>query len=343
MSRFDLSTALITVSAAVPRVLPHVLKWPPPSLSEVYDVIVALNPVVSHYLLTILAIVIQWILTVLTQSFGWNDRVWALLPPLWGCLYSFHPYLSEDRKTDGKLDLRLSVMTILTLLWGLRLTANTVRRGYYSWGFEDYRYAWIRKHKITNRFVFWIVFLSFVCGQCTILLSLITTPFYFAWIRRGDTPNFNAIDIVATLGVTVGIVMEAIADEQQWRFQLRKQAYLQNKKSEKSDSKKGGVTADEEDGFCQSGLFAWCRHPNYFSEMAIWCFFYLFSVSCSGRWFNWCIIGPVLYIVLFQITTPMAETISSSKYPAYAGYQNRVARLVLMPPSSKQKRSTKQD
>lgn len=132
MSRFALGTILLTVDAAVPRVLPLVLKWPPPTPTEVYDVIVALNPIVTQVLTTFFAVWLQWILTFLTMSYAWNDRVWSVLPPLWAVLYAVHPVISQDNKTSGQWDVRMSVMAALVVAWGLRLTFNGARRNVFS-------------------------------------------------------------------------------------------------------------------------------------------------------------------------------------------------------------------
>lgn len=214
----------------------------------------------------------------------------------------------------------------------------------------------MRETYLSNRFLWFCLYMSFVVGHCTGMLSLICTPFYFAWIRRGDSPAFTVLDGLAAGGMLFGIILEAVADEQQWRFHQRKHSLQKEKESEALAKASADATAsagnDEAtetetsapkaevgdatsgiDGFCQSGLFAWCRHPSYFAEMLIWSFFYLFSVSCSGIWVNWTIAGPLLYIALFQMTTPLAEAISLSKYPAYAEYQRRVSRLIPLPPS----------
>lgn len=330
--------------------------------------IVALNPIVSQVISTFFAIWLQCILTVLTQSYAWNDRVWSLLPPLWAVLYAIHPVISHDNKTGGNFDVRLCVMCALVLIWGLRLTFNGLRRHVFDWGHCDYRIVWILQKKLSNgvvsRFVFFWVFLGFVVGHCTTMLSLACSPFYFAWIRRGDVPAFTILDGVAAFGTAFGILLEAVADEQQWRFHQRKHRLQAEKVAETTKEEAEDSTADAKkdegtetttekpgdsdtspgiDEFCQTGLFAWCRHPSYFAEMTTWSCFYLFSVSCSGSWLNWCIAGPILYVLLFQGTTPLAEAISLSKYPAYADYQRRVSRLIPLSPSLSPKDTVKQD
>jgi hypothetical protein len=44
----------------------------------------------------------------------------------------------------------------------------------------------------------------------------------------------------------------------------------------------------------------------------------------TGTLYNWTIVGALLYIILFQASTWLTESISSEKYPEYAEYQQRV-------------------
>ena len=44
-------------------------------------------------------------------------------------------------------------------------------------------------------------------------------------------------------------------------------------------------------GFLTEGLWKHVRHPNFASEQAIWISFYLFSVTASGQWINFTLIG----------------------------------------------------
>lgn len=320
MSAFDLASAFQLVDAALPRVLPLLLKWPPPSKDEMYDVIVALNPFISAYILTFVAIIVQLLFSVMALSCAWNDRIWSILPPLYALLFCAHPIISQDRRTGGFADERLKLMCATVFLWGARLTANALRRGVYNYGTEDYRYTWVRTR--LSGAVFAVLYALVGVGACTVLLGLATAPaLYFAWMERGTA--LCRLDYVAAFGCVCAVGLQAMADVQQWTFQIRKR---------KSERKAG---SDEAVGFCRSRLFAWCRHPAYFAEIAMWSSFYIFSVAASNRWLNWCAVGPVLYVVLFLGTARLTEHISVSKYPAYAEYQRNVPCLYPWPPSGR--------
>ena len=108
---------------------------------------------------------------------------------------------------------------------------------------------------------------------------------------------------------------ETIADRQMWVFQ---------------QDKKRRIAASETVGqpFIVSGLYRYCRHPNYFCEMGMWWVFYLFAVSASGQWLHWTGLGFVGLTALFIASTRFGESISASRYPGYRAYQASTPALV---------------
>lgn len=349
-SPFDLALVVWTLSVASTRVFPDL--FAKPNLANLYDVVVALNPVVTSFWLTVALAISQVLLSAATRSFAWNDRFWSLIPPFYALLYGVHPIISSDRRTNSSFDPRLSLMSLLIFLWGARLTFNAARRGFYTPGFVDYRYGWIQAKYVHSRVLFCILYSIFSCGFMTVMLALASSPLYFAWISRGRNPSLSTIDIVAAVGVLASISFETVADNQQHAFHTLKKLLLQTSRSGRSGTDplpdlSSATLAEVREGFLQSGLFAWSRHPNFFAEMCVWWFFYLFSVSSSGRWLNWTLCGPVLYTLLFQITTPLTERISSEKYSSYSDYQARVSRIIPSPfsrlPSQREKKVQKEE
>ena len=81
-------------------------------------------------------------------------------------------------------------------------------------------------------------------------------------------------------------------------------------------------------GFVHTGLWGLVRHPNYASEQAIWIVFYFFSVTATGQWMNWSVMGAILLVLLFWGSSNFSETISMNKYPAYEDYKKRVSRFI---------------
>ena len=94
-----------------------------------------------------------------------------------------------------------------------------------------------------------------------------------------------------------------------------------------------------EPGFVTTGLFAYSRHPNFFFEQAQWWAFYAIGATAAaasglGLWggaINWTISGAALLTLLFIGSTIFTESITASKYPAYADYQRTTSMLVPLP------------
>eukprot|EP00177_Eucheuma_denticulatum_P005349 GFKZ01009718.1.p1 GENE.GFKZ01009718.1~~GFKZ01009718.1.p1 ORF type:complete len:342 (+),score=24.69 GFKZ01009718.1:210-1235(+) len=319
---YSLTAALQTITVATDRVILSTFSSPTPTI--IFDTFIALNPVVSAFWLSNFLILLQLVLSLVTRSYAWNDRLWPVIPFFLALTYTLHAPLSHDRRLPFHIDLRLSIMSFLIFLWATRLIFNAIRRGYYKPGFIDHRYPWLQTHVVPNRLLFLILYVLLVVSM-TFLLALACSPLYLAWLWRGSP--LNLIDFVASTFFLLSVLLETLADNQQYAFHTRKQKWHSLSADEREKRASAGDGWEERDGFAQTGLFAWSRHPNFFAEMAIWCSFYLFSVSASGFWINWTAAGALSYVALFQLTTPLTECISSGKYPAYRDYQRRVSRL----------------
>jgi steroid 5-alpha reductase family enzyme len=246
-----------------------------------------------------------WLLSVLTREYSWVDRLWSLLPP---CYVAFFAY-------QGGFDARLVLMTVCAGAWGARLTWNFARKGGYAPGGEDYRWA-VLKQRMSPA-LFQVFNLVFIAGFQNALLLAIALPAWAASTRSG-TP-LGPLDACAALLFTGFLVLETLADEEQWRFQTEKKARRE----------RGEGTAEE---FATRGLFRYSRHPNFFAEQAMWWSFYLFSVASGAGWLNATIGGAVVLTLLFQGSTNFTEELTLAKYPRYADYQRRTSRLVPLPP-----------
>lgn len=251
------------------------------------------------------AAAVTFVASELTRNYSQVDRLWSLMPIVYAWLFAVR----------GGWDGRLVLMAALVSAWGLRLTFNFWRRGGYGWppwrGEEDHRWAVLRKRPELGAPWRWRLFnLGFISLYQNLLLLLLVTPAVVAWGDRG-TP-LTPLDGVAAVLLLGLLLIETIADNQQYRFQ-----------AEKARRRAAGapLNGDYAAGFLRQGLFGHVRHPNFAAEQGIWCALYLFSVAATGAWLNWSIVGAVLLILLFQGSTRFTEEISASKYPAYAGYR----------------------
>ncbi|OHD54155.1 MAG: hypothetical protein A2Y33_10315 [Spirochaetes bacterium GWF1_51_8] len=241
-------------------------------------------------------ILISFLFGLICNEYSWVDRLWSILPALYAWILAVRAWP----------DPRLIAGAALVTLWAARLTFNFARKGGYS-GMEDYRWAEVRKF-IGNEFLWQAFNFGFISTYQNALFVLFVLPLYMAYLFKG-TP-FGIIDIAASVFFLGFLVLETIADQQQWDFHAKK---------------KNGTTDKR---FLDEGLFGFSRHPNYFAEIMIWWCVYLFGAAATGKWIDWSVIGMVLLTLLFQGSTWLTEMLSMRKYPEYAEYRKRVSRIV---------------
>ena len=238
------------------------------------------------------------------------DKLWSIAP----VFYVWHMTYA------GGWNERMILMAVLATLWGVRLTYNFARRGAYTWKFwageEDYRWAILRKKPGLDKPWVWMLFnLFFICIYQNLLIFLFTLPVLSSLFAK-PRPLYWIDYLLA--GLFLGLlIIEFIADQQQYDFQTEKHRRHQNKEP----------LGPYANGFVSTGLWAYVRHPNYAAEQGIWVVFYLFSVSATGEILNWTIAGAALLIILFKGSADFSEEISASKYPAYREYQQKVPRF----------------
>ncbi|MCX6281150.1 MAG: DUF1295 domain-containing protein [Bacteroidetes bacterium] len=281
----------------------------PLELGALYTLIIIVSIVIAY----------SFIVGELTRNNSQVDKLWSLLPIVYTWVVAAY----------GDFTARLVVMSTLVTLWGLRLTINFAMKGAYSWCFwageEDYRWLVLRqKPEFKPRWKWTLFNLFFISGYQLVLILLFTLPTIVA-LQNINTP-IGIFDYVVAASMFFFILLETIADIQQWNFQSKKWAKIKAGEELNGDLKKG---------FLDKGLWAYSRHPNYFAEQSIWVCFYLFSIAASGEWFNWSIAGCLLLIVLFQGSSSFSEEISASKYPEYPGYQKKVPRFFPVGPVKK--------
>jgi steroid 5-alpha reductase family enzyme len=245
----------------------------------------------------------------LTRNFSQVDKLWSIVPVLYAWVAT----------VKGGMEPRMVLMASVATVWGIRLTYNFSRHGGYSWKFwtgnEDYRWAHVRKKPGLGNPVVWALFdLGFISLYQNALLLAIALPIVMVY----GTGAPGVVDYTLAALFVGLVVMETVADQQQWNFQADKKRQL------KAGGALSGMAAD---GFISSGLWSRSRHPNYFAEQSIWVVFFLFSVAATGR-LNWSIAGCLFLILLFRASANLSESIQLVKYPRYSDYQRRVPRFL---------------
>ena len=253
-----------------------------------------------------------WILSLITKDTSWVDRIWSISPVVYVWIFAGAAIASGDDAA------RPVLMAVLVTAWGARLTFNFARKGGYT-GVEDYRWAVLRGRMRPWQFQLFNLF--FIVLYQNALLVLISLP---ALVALQHPSPLNVADLLLAAAFAAFLIGESIADQQQWEFHRAKRAA-------------GGHL---EPGFVTTGLFRYSRHPNFFFEQAQWWVFYLLGASAAiaaglGLWdgaVNGSIVGALLLTLLFIGSTIFTESITASKYPAYAAYRTATSMLVPLPP-----------
>ena len=143
------------------------------------------------------------------------DKLWSIVPAAYVWHFALHDRLAPGQG-GAPLSPRLVVMGALATAWAVRLTFNFARKGGYRMSAEDYRWPYIRER--LHWFPFMLFNLSFISLYQSLLLLSLAAPAYVAWQNTG-TP-LNAVDAAAAALCAFFISYEAIADQQQWNFQV---------------------------------------------------------------------------------------------------------------------------
>lgn len=307
---------------------------------SIYDIIspyvdLWYDPVFSYFLIAcgILSL-ICWIATVITDNYSQVDRLWSIIPAVYAWLFVYFGYEANPERCT-----RSTIIAILVTLWGARLTYNFWRKDGYNLKTEDYRWIYVRKmffypeYKIPYH-IFNFVFTAVLQN---ILLMFLVVPVWFIQTEKNVQSDLNIYDFL-NIALFLGfLLIETIADQQQWNYQTKKYDWIDNKKSTKTKYSESEIE-DFKRGFLIKGLFKYSRHPNFWAEQSIWWVVYSFTLSSQltflkgnfsiGALFNYTCFGTVFLTSLFQGSTILTEWITTKKYPEYKNYSASVSRFL---------------
>jgi steroid 5-alpha reductase family enzyme len=215
------------------------------------------------------------------------DPYWSVIPLPLALWWYFHPDSGERAEV-----VRFTLLAAVLALWGIRLTANFLR-GWTGLGQEDWRYAAYRRLGMLR---YRLVSLAGLQVMPTLVVFAALLPVYALTRQPGKGPNW--LDVLAAAVALAAVVLETVADEQ--------------KRRQRSGVARGVLVG--------SGVWAWCRHPNYLGEVTFWWGVCGFALACG--WRNaWTAGGAVAMTLLFRlISVPLMDRRLASRYPGYAGF-----------------------
>jgi len=226
----------------------------------------------------------------------------GIIDPCWGLGFVLVAWLSFVM--NHPMTWRACLISILTTVWGLRLSFYLLKRNL-GHG-EDRRYVAMRQHHGPR---FWWVSLFTVFLLQALVLWFIAWPLQAACVLKSQ----KSLGLLDWLGVAlwlIGFLFEAIGDWQLVKF--------------KSAPENVGKVLDR-------GLWRFTRHPNYFGDNCVWWGIYLIAVG-SGAW--WTILSPLLMTILLLYVSGVSllERTIVDRRPEYAAYQSRTSAFFPWPP-----------
>jgi steroid 5-alpha reductase family enzyme len=224
-----------------------------------------------------------WFVSFIIEDVSIVDYIWSPLTLLAVVTYAYITGL------DNPVSIALFLMVAM---WSIRLTLFLVKRGRNHP--EDRRYQVIRERNSPN-FGYKSLYLIFIFQALVAwVLSSLFVPIF-------DSSSEQVWSLWHSIGVLVwlfGFVYETVADRQLHYFN--------------SLVIKQGSTLN-------TGLWRYCRHPNYFGEFCIWWAWFIFAIPTASVWI---VLGPLLmsYLLLkFSGVGNMEQGITERR-PDYQAY-----------------------
>lgn len=227
------------------------------------------------------------LLLILGSFYGFKQNRHDVADVMWSLWFVAFTLSTASLFVD---ELGFQVFTIICMivLWAARLSLHIGKR-FKSKKSQDKRYVELLKHtgSITKFFKVYIL--------QALLAYVILTPVTL-FIISGKQTNILVFAIGLIVFIT-GLAIESISD-----WQLAK--FLKT-------AKKNSV--------CDSGLWAYSRHPNYFGEVVLWYGIFLCTFNSLAN--IWTIIGPltITFLILKVSGVPMLEK-TMQENPKYAKY-----------------------
>lgn len=228
-----------------------------------------------------------------TGQSGWIDTIWSFAVGAVGVALALWP------EQDG-ISARQLLVAALAAAWSLRLGISIARRT--TKGGEDPRYAALYEEwgESYPRRLFW-----FLQIQAAAAFLLVVT---IAAAAHNPVPGLRVADIAGVLVLAVSIIGERLADNQ-----------LRDFRSDPSNRGK----------ICETGLWAYSRHPNYFFEWLGWCAYPFFAINADLTYPVGFVTlaGPAfMYWLLVHVSgIPLLEAhMLRSRGAAYEAYRSRV-------------------
>ncbi len=247
---------------------------------------------------------VTWLIARKLRNNGIVDIVWSLG---FGPLAVIALLVTPPLAVGSHAMIRWVSVTALVLIWSLRLGTHLLVRVRSHHPHEDVRYAKLRADwgAATDRKMFGFFQLQ---GALQIVLSL---PIFLIHLDSTGAEDYFGLGLTGFVGSLLwlaGLLGESLADRQLARFRA-------------DPANKGKA--------CQTGLWNYSRHPNYFFEWLVWVGYAVFALGSPWGWLGLVAPALMLHFLLNVTGIPMTEELSlKSKGDAYRAYQRTTSAFV---------------
>jgi len=243
-----------------------------------------------------------WLVWRSTKNSGWVDTIWTFGLGTVGCIGALTPSLLFGVST------RCVLVACLVVVWSLRLGLHIAQR---TKGItDDPRYAKLLRDWGTDgtRQMFWLL-----QKQALLSIPLALSVVLAAW---NPLPELRVQDILGVLFLVIGIVGEAVSDNELRHFR---------------------ADPANRNRVCDDGLWGWSRHPNYFFEWFGWLAYPLLAIDLAGAYpWGWiALAGPAcMYWLLVHVSgiPPLEEHMLERRGGEFRSYQARTNAFFPAPP-----------
>lgn len=235
-----------------------------------------------------LAMAGAWAVQRKTGNSGWIDTIWSFAVGIGGGAAALFAH--------GAFERRIMVFTIIAF-WALRLGSHIGTRS--AGAKEDPRYAKFIEQwgKAASLRLSWFLQIQAIAAYVLVIAV------YFAANNASAFPRL--IDFIALGIAIIALAGESIADTQLAHFRKTPEAKI---------------------SVCETGLWRYSRHPNYFFEWLFWCVWPLLAINAFG-WSWLSLIAPIMmYWLLVHVSgiPPLEEHMLQSRGEKFRALQNRV-------------------
>jgi steroid 5-alpha reductase family enzyme len=256
----------------------------------------------SVYSIALLSVLVMMVILWLVSLRLKNS---SIVDIFWGAGFVVLAWIYFTLTPDGFLPRKL-LITILTTIWGLRLSFYILRRN--SGKGEDFRYRVWREE--AGAAWWWRSFFKVFLLQ-GILMWIISVPLLAAQFNIGPE-YFTCLDVTGAALWLVGFYFEAAGDLQLARFKA-------------NPANKGKVM--------DRGVWSLTRHPNYFGDAAQWWGYYLIAFSAGGWWTVFSPVLMTLFLLRVSGVTLLEKTLKAR--PGYEEYVNTTSSFIPWFPKKK--------